>query len=119
MIYKLTESMEEMLEAIEDIADLMDELMSNPVNMDEEDIKTMEIKHRNKEMKAITEADSEYLKAVFEMLQKEKSGGRDIENMASVNMSSAVNADGFAGTSAAEVAGMAAGGAEVSIDVAL
>ena len=119
MIYKLTESMEEMLEAIEDIADLMDELMSNPVNMDEEDIKTMEIKHRNKERKAITEADSEYLKAVFEMLQKERSGDRDIENMASMNMSSSVNADGFAGTSAAAVAGMAAGGAEAGIDVAL
>ena len=126
MIAEITQGLEEMLDAIEEISDLMDELMSNPVNMDEDDIKTMELKHRNKEMKAITEADSEYLKAIFEMLQKEKSGTRDLTNMSSfgassMSMSSAVSADGFAGASAAVVAGMpaASGGAESGIDVAL
>ncbi len=123
MVYELTESMEEMLDAIEDIADLMDELMENPVNMDPEDIKAMETKHRVKEMKAITEADSEYLKAVFEMLQKEKSGDRNIQNMTAFGSSASAGFGGFAAVSAADVAGMGAGAAappaEGSIDVAL
>ena len=33
----------------------------------------MKIKHRNKEMKDIVKADAEYLKAVFDRLEKMKS----------------------------------------------
>ena len=66
MISEITSGMEEMLDAIEELNDLLDELVENPVNMDKEDVKAMIIKHRNKEMKDITKADSDYLKAIFE-----------------------------------------------------
>ncbi|MCR5301074.1 MAG: hypothetical protein K6E49_01390 [Lachnospiraceae bacterium] len=75
MISDITEGMEEMLEAIEELNDLMNELVSAPSDMKPEDIDAMKIKHRNKEMKDITKADSEYLKAVFDHYEKEISGG--------------------------------------------
>lgn len=40
--------------------------------MDPADLKMMKIKHRNKEMKDIVKADAEYLKAVFNHLEKMK-----------------------------------------------
>ena len=66
MISDLSRGMEEMLDAIEELNDLMNELVSAPIDMKSEDIDAMKIKHRNKEMKDITKADAEYLKAVFE-----------------------------------------------------
>ena len=66
MISDLSRGMEEMLDAIEELNDLMNELVSAPTDMKSEDIDAMKIKHRNKEMKDITKADAEYLKAVFE-----------------------------------------------------
>ena len=70
MISEMTQGMEEMLDAIEELADIMDELISNPADMDPEDIDAMETKHRNKEMKEITKADGEYLKAIFDHYEK-------------------------------------------------
>jgi hypothetical protein len=64
-----------MLDSIEELGDLMDELLENPVDMDPEDIKAMTIKHRNKEMKEITKADADYLKAMFEHYENIKSEG--------------------------------------------
>ncbi len=72
MIGEITDTMEEMLSSIEELSDLMDELLENPVDMDQEDIDAMIIKHRNKEMKEITKADGEYLKATFEQIESEK-----------------------------------------------
>ena len=69
MISEIAGSMQEMLDSIGDLNDLMNELMENPVDMDPEDIKAMTIKHRNKEMKEITKADADYLKAMFEHLE--------------------------------------------------
>lgn len=66
MIDELCDGMEEMLNAIEDLNDLMNELVSDVTDMDPGDIDAMVIKHRNKEMKEITKADADYLKAVFE-----------------------------------------------------
>jgi len=73
MISEITDSMEEMLDSIEEISDLMDELMENPVDMDPEDIDAMRIRHRNKEMKEMTKADADYMKAMFEHLETERS----------------------------------------------
>lgn len=78
MISAITDSMEDMLDSIEELSDLMDELLENPVNMDPEDIKAMTIKHRNKEMKEITKADSDYLKAMFDHYEKIKADGGDL-----------------------------------------
>ncbi len=66
MISEITDSMEEMIDAIAELNDLMDEILSDPVDMDPEDIDAMITKHRNKEMKEITKADADYLKAMFE-----------------------------------------------------
>lgn len=55
--------------------ELSDSLMSVQRDMDPADLKMMKIKHRNKEMKDIVKADAEYLKAVFDRLEKMKSNG--------------------------------------------
>lgn len=69
-------------EMLDDISDEMQELMEdiggtstvNTTDMEPEDLKMLKIKHRNKEMKDIVKADSEYLKAVFDHLQSLKDG---------------------------------------------
>lgn len=73
MISEMTRGMEEMLDAIEELADIMDELISNPADLDPEDIDAIKTRHRNKEMKEITKADSEYLKALFDHYEKVRS----------------------------------------------
>ncbi len=74
MISEITEGMEEMLDAIEELNDFMNELAENVTDMDAGDIKAMTIKHRNREMKDITKADADYLKAMFEHLETLKAG---------------------------------------------
>lgn len=74
MLGELTESMKEMLEEM-GLEELSDFLLAAEGDMDPEDLKTMKIKHRNQEMKDIVKADAEYLKAVFEHLEKAKAGG--------------------------------------------
>ena len=75
MISRITEGMEEILDSIEELSDLMDELMQVPTDMDPEDIDAMIIKHRNKEMKDITKADGEYLKALFDHYDRLRADG--------------------------------------------
>ena len=104
MISEITDGMEEMLSAIEELNDLLNELAENPVNMDPEDIKAMVIKHRNREMKEITKADADYLKAIFDHYEWVRSG----EAM-SINVTSGGFSEGAVATS------MSAG----AIDVAL
>ena len=70
----LCESMDEMLDQLEELTDLMDGLLSDPADMDPEDIEALKIRHRNREMKDMTKADAEYLKATFEQLEAERSG---------------------------------------------
>ena len=63
----------------EDIpAELADSLAAAKGDMDPEDLKMLKIKHRCKEVKEMTKADSEYLKAVFEHMEKAKSAGNII-----------------------------------------
>ena len=75
MLCRITDGMEEMLDAIEELNDLLGELASAPADMDPEDIDAMRVKHRNKEMKEITKADSDYLKALFDHYEKIKADG--------------------------------------------
>lgn len=75
MLGEITDGMEEMLDAIEELNDLMNELASNVTDMDPEDIRSMIIKHRNKEMKEITKADADYLKAMFDHYEQIKADG--------------------------------------------
>ena len=54
------------------IDELSDAMLSVKKDIDPADLKMMKIKHRNKEMKEIVKADAEYLKAVFDRLEKMK-----------------------------------------------
>ena len=73
-----SEMMQEMSDSLRDLMEEMglDGLSDNAVSvnreMDPADLKMMKIKHRNKEMKEIVKADAEYLKAVFDRLEKMK-----------------------------------------------
>lgn len=76
----MSDMMDDMWEAMKDMMeDLgLDDLAEGMVGgvaheMDPADLKMMKIKHRTKEMKALAEADSEYLKALFAKLQRDKS----------------------------------------------
>lgn len=73
-----SETMQELSDSMRDMMDelgmdeLSDTVLSVKKDMDPADLKMMKIKHRNKEMKEIVKADSEYLKAVFNRLEKMK-----------------------------------------------
>ena len=77
MLYEFTEEFtEDISQILEDlgIVYLMEDITYSGEEMDPEDLKEMKIKHRNKEMKEIVKADAEYLKAIFDGLEKGKSG---------------------------------------------
>lgn len=63
-------SMQDLLEEM-GLSDLADAMEPFGEEMDPADLKMMKIKHRCKEQKEMTKADSEYLKAVFDKLSKE------------------------------------------------
>lgn len=73
-----SERMQEMSDSLRDLMEEMgldvesDTVVSVNREMDPADLKMMKIKHRNKEMKDIVKADAEYLKAVFDHLEKMK-----------------------------------------------
>ncbi len=73
MIDEMAESMADMLEEM-GLGELSEDLAAYKGDMEPEDLKMMKIKHRNKEMKEIVQADAEYLKAVFDALEKQKNG---------------------------------------------
>lgn len=71
-----------MMSLLEDMdwADAMTDILSDlmegyETKMSPEDFKMFKIKHRNKEMRQIVEADAKYLKAVFDKLQAEQAKG--------------------------------------------
>lgn len=74
MFEEISGEMKEMFEDME-FDELSDELLSVKGDMDPADLKAMKMKHRNKEMKDIVKADAEYLKAVFDHLEKIKDSG--------------------------------------------
>ena len=82
--------------------ELSDSMMSVQKDMDPADLKMMKIKHRNKEMKDIVKADAEYLKAVFDRLEKMKSSGVVPMNNGSLSFGASDT------MSAAETAGVSA-----------
>lgn len=82
--------------------ELSDSMMSVQKDMDPADLKMMKIRHRNKEMKDIVKADAEYLKAVFDRLEKMKSSGVVPMNNGSLSFGASDT------MSAAEVAGVSA-----------
>lgn len=73
MFDETEEGMRQMLEEM-GFDELSDSLSAAKGDMDPADLKEMKIKHRNKEMKDIVKADADYLKTVFNRLQREKEG---------------------------------------------
>lgn len=71
MIQKMSDSLRDLMEEM-GLDGLSDTAVSVNREMDPADLKMMKIKHRNKEMKDIVKADAEYLKAVFNHLEKMK-----------------------------------------------
>lgn len=120
--------MEDMLsEMSEELSNLMEEMgldelfdgmgMSVEKDMDPEDFKMMVIKHRNKEMKDMAEADGEYLKAIFDMLAKQKAAGGAAIRFDSPNVSFNVSSGGMELAQIANVPSVDA--SVVSIDVSV
>ena len=71
MMQELSDSMRDMMDEL-GMDELSDTVLSVKRDIDPADLKMMKIKHRNKEMKEIVKADAEYLKAVFDRLEKMK-----------------------------------------------
>lgn len=71
MMQELSDSMRDMMDEM-GMDELSDTMLSVKKDIDPADIKMMKIKHRNKEMKEIVKANAEYLKAVFDRLEKMK-----------------------------------------------
>ena len=71
MIQEMSDSLRDLMEEM-GLDGLSDNTVSVNREMDSADLKMMKIKHRNKEMKDIVKADAEYLKAVFNHLEKMK-----------------------------------------------
>ena len=71
MMQELSDGMRDMMDEM-GMDELSDTMLSVKKDIDPADIKMMKIKHRNKEMKEIVKADAEYLKAVFDRLEKMK-----------------------------------------------
>ena len=102
---ELVDEIEALLEEI-GLDDLTDSLLSVDTDMDAADLKELKMKHRNKEMKEMVEADAKYLKAVFEHLAKLKAGGSGIPGMSGGKsaMPSGISFSANPGVSAAAVA---------------
>ena len=77
LIEKLTEEISKMEEEMfeSDMEELMGADTISMKNMTPEEIETMKKKHRCAEQKDITLADMEYLRSVFDQLEREKSSG--------------------------------------------
>ena len=100
MMQELSDGMRDIMEEM-GIDELSDTMLSVKKDIDPADLKMMKIKHRNKEMKDIVKADAEYLKAVFDRLEKMKdnpvipSGGGMSLSAGSTGMSFSADAAGI------------------------
>lgn len=77
MMEKMQDAMEEMMEDL-DLMDMATDLYAPAQEMTEDDFKMLKLKHRTEEMKALTKADSEYLKSMFDRFEKMKNAGTPI-----------------------------------------
>ena len=111
-----SEMMQEMSDSLRDLMEEMgldvesDTVVSVNREMDPADLKMMKIKHRNKEMKDIVKADAEYLKAVFNHLEKMK------DNVVIPTGNAGAVSAGMTGTSfSADAAGVGVSAAPVPV----
>ena len=79
------ESMQDMLEGM-GLDELADTMLSVRKDITPEELKEVKIKHRNKEMKDMVKADADYLKFIFDKLQK--GGGTSLSQSATIQQPS-------------------------------
>lgn len=92
LMEEMSDSMSEMLEE-SGLSELEEDMFDTfEVEMDPADFKMMKIKHRSKELKEIAEADSEYLKALFQRMEQAKNSS--VQGFGSSGGSSAVPSGG-------------------------
>ncbi len=94
----MEKQMKELLEnsGLSELADSM--FASSQTEMDPADYKLMKIKHRSEELRDIAKADAEYLKALFNRLEREKeAAGQSISNSGSSSSSVSFSA-GYSGS---------------------
>ena len=116
----LNEMSEELSNLMEDMG--LDELfdgmgMSVDKDMDPADFKMMVIKHRNKEMKDMAEADGEYLKEIFDMLAKQKAAGGAAIKLDAPSMSFNISSTGMDLAQIANVPSVEAPVASIDISI--
>lgn len=75
-----TQGMRDMMDEM-GFSDLADSLLSEGDELDPDELKMLKIKHRIKEMKELTEADSAYLKAFFDHLENMKNAAMSVPGM--------------------------------------
>ena len=98
MMQELSDSMRDMMDEM-GMDELSDTMLSVKKDIDPADLKMMKIKHRNKEMKEIVKADAEYLKAVFDRLEKMK-GNPVIPSGGGVSLSAGSSGTSFSADAA-------------------
>lgn len=110
-VEEFSELMMDSVEEISSLEELADELMGAGAvpDMDPEDLKALKLKHRTKEQKEIAEADSKYLKALFQKLQREQEAVSS--NAAKVVAAMASESGGGIVSLTGRAAGGASGGA--------
>ena len=109
MIQEMSDSLRDLMEEM-GLDGLSDTAVSVNREMDPADLKMMKIKHRNKEMKDIVKADAEYLKAVFNHLEKMK------DNVVILTGNAGAVSSGMTGTSfSADAVGVGVSAAPVPV----
>ncbi len=78
MICEMEELMRESMEESSGLKELTQDLMGASGEMAAEDLELLKKKHRAQELREITDADMKYLKAMFQLLKKEKESGGNI-----------------------------------------
>ncbi|MCR4683887.1 MAG: hypothetical protein K5649_00310 [Lachnospiraceae bacterium] len=129
MMQNMDDLTEEVMDAFNDgLRDLMDEMGFGDLadsmsakgdDLDPEELKELKMKHRLKEMKEIVEADAEYLKAIFEHLERMRNGAAigGFEGITGSGTSDSDTGTGLTGIGGGDAAGGM--GQEAAIDVAI
>lgn len=93
---ELSDSMGELLEAM-GLEELAESTKKVEMDMDPADYKMMKLKHRLEEMKAIAEADAEYLKTMFHKYEKAKEACAQAASLANSGNNSMGSGSGSGG----------------------
>lgn len=93
---ELSDSMGELLEAM-GLEELAESTKKVEIDMDPADYKMMKLKHRLEEMKAIAEADAEYLKTMFHKYEKAKEACAQAASLANSGNNSMGSGSGSGG----------------------